>query len=331
MAKSIKYQSLTGFTRPAAGGRVAPIEMLRGVKTHALYFMLDASVTIAGASGGTVNAESTQRLIDLITIRENGIVRAEITGRMLAYMTSRAQKQVANIGVLASAAAQGPTLLHADFVLDWASIFAADPAETAFVELNANVPTTVEVQWAADAQAAMISGTGLTLNSATLGVTQMFDEQSKLMPFFLPRIRRTTSRAISGVQSAFQIPLQTERQNRIESIILHSIVDNVSSTAILTGNVTLRGDRQRWIDAVDRRILLNEQRRFFDAPVPALSYLELPQRTYGKLSEMLKANQDENLRVEADVTGSGTTATIDVYTLEKEAVPGFTRQAPEDW
>jgi len=293
--------------------------------------MLDASVTIAGASGGSVNAESTQRLIDLITIREAGIVRAEITGRMLAYITSRAQKQAANVGVLASAAAQGPTLLHADFVLDWASIFAADPAETAFVELNANVPTTIEVQWAADPQAALISGTGLTLNSATLGVVQQFDEQSQNMPFFLPRIRRTTSRAISGVQSGFQIPLQVERQNRIETIVLHSIVDGVTSTALLTGNLTLRGDRNRWIDNVDRRVLLNELRRYFDAPVPALSYLELYQRTYGKLSEMLLANQDENLRIEADVTGSGTTATIDVYTFEKEPVPGFTRALPEGW
>ena len=329
--RSVKYQTLTGFTRPAAGGRVAPIEMLRGVKTHALLFMFDANITIAGAGGGNVNAESTARLIDLITIRENGIVRAEITGRMLAYLTSRAQRQAANIGVLASGGAQANTLLHTNYVLNFTSIFGADPAETAFVELNANVPTTVEVQWAANAEAAMISGTGLTVNSATLGVVQMFDEQSKLMPFFLPRIRRTTSKAISGVQSGFQIPLMAERQNRIESIVAHSLVDNVSSTAILTGNVSLRGDRQRWIDNVDRRVLLNEQRRFFDAPVPALSYLEIYNRLYGKLSEMLVGNQDENLRLEADVTGSGTTATIDVYTFEKETVPGFTRALPENW
>ena len=329
--RSIKYQTLTGFVRPAAGGRVAPIEMLRGVKTHALLFMFDASITIAGAAGGTVNAESTQRLIRLVTIRENGIVRAEITGRMLAYLTSRAQKQAANIGVLAGAGAQVATLLHADYVLDFASIFGADPAETAFVELNANVPTTIEVEWEPAAEAAMISGTGLTVNSATLGVVQMFDEQSKLMPFFLPRIRRTTSRAIAGVQTGFQIPLMAERQNRIESIVAHSLVDNVSSTAILTGNVSLRGDRHRWIDTVDRRVLLNEQRRFFDAPVPALSYLEIYNRLYGKLSEMLVGNQDENLRLEADVTGSGTTATIDVYTFERESVPGFTRALPENW
>jgi len=329
--RNIKYQSLTSFVRPSGGGRSAPLELLRGVKTHALLFGLDLDVTITGASGGSVNAEGVQRLIDLIQLRENGVVRAEVTGRVLAYLTSRAQKQVANIGALANANAQTNTLLHADFTLDWANIYAADPAETAYVELDARFPTTVEVQWKADAQGALISGTGLTLNSATLTMTQMFDPNSKLMPFFLPRIRRTTSKAISGVQSAFSIPILPDRQNRVESLLMHSIVDDVSSTSILTGNITLRGDRERYIDTVDRRTILNEQRRFFDVPVPALSYVELWQRTYGKLSEMFVGNQDENFRIEAGVTGSGTTATIDVYSFEKEAVPGYTRDLPAGW
>lgn len=329
--RNIKYQALTSFVRPAAGGRSAPLEILRGVKSHALLFGLDLDVTIVGAGGGTVNAEGVQRLIDLIQIRENGVTRMEVTGRVLAYLTSRAQKQSANIGALASAAAQANTLIHADFVLDFASIYGADPGETAFVEMDARFPTTVEVQWKADANASLISGTGLTLNSATLTMVQMFDPNSKLMPFFLPRIRRTTSKAIAGVQSAFSIPILPDRQNRVESLLLHSIVDDVSSTSLLTGQVTLRGDRERYIDSVDRRTILNEQRRFFDAPVPALSYLELYQRTYGKLSEMFVGNQDENFRVEAAVTGSGTTATVDVYSFEKEAVPGYTRELPAGW
>jgi hypothetical protein len=329
--KTITMQTIGSVSRAAAGGRSAPVEQIRGVKTHALLFGLDLDITIVGAGGGAVNAESTQRLIDLIVIKENGIPRVELTGRMLAYFTSRAQKQAANIGVLAGAGAQANTLVHADFVIDYASIYGADPAETAFVELDARFPTTIEVTWAADANAALISGTGLTLNSAALSISQMYDGASKLMPFFLPRIKRTTSKPITGVQSAFSIPLLPERQNRIESLVLHSLVDGVTSTALLTGQVTFRGDRVRFIDAVDRRTLLNEQRRFFDAPVPALSYLELNQRTYGKLSEMVVGNQDENLRVEAAVTGSGTTALIDVYSKELEVVPGYTRAIPEGW
>lgn len=329
--RSIRHQALTGFSRPSGGGRSAPQNIIAGVKTHAFLFGLDLDITIAGAGGGTVNAEGVQRLIDLIVLRENGVARMELTGRALAYLTSRAQKQAANIGALADATAQANTLLHADFVLDPASIYGADPAETAFVELDSRVPTTLEVHWKADAEEALISGAGLTLNSASLSVSQMFDEQSKLMPFFLPRIRRSTSKAIAGVQTAFSIPLLPERQNRVESILLHSLVDDVTSTAIFTGGITLRGDRNRYIDNVDRRTILNEQRRFFDAPAPAASYIELYQRTYGKLSEMLVGNQDENLRIEAHMTGSGTTATVDVYTMEKEAIPGFTRQLPEGW
>lgn len=329
--RNIKYQALTSFARPAAGGKSAPLELLRGVKTHALLFGLDLDITITGGAGGTVNAEGTQRLIDLIQLRENGVVRAEVTGRVLAYITGRALHQAANIPVLAGAGAQANTLIHADFIIDWASIYAADPAETAYVELDARFPTTVEVVWKTDAQAALISGSGLVLNSATLTMVQMFDPNSKLMPFFLPRIRRTTSKAIVGVQGAFSIPLLPDRQNRVESLLLHSIVDDVSSTSLLSGQVTLRGDRERYIDSVDRRTLLNEQRRFFEQPPVAMSYVELYQRTYGKLSEMFIGNQDENFRIEAAVTGSGTTATIDVYSFEKEAVPGYTRELPAGW
>jgi hypothetical protein len=329
--KSITYQGLRSVSRLANGGKSEPIELTRGVKTHALLLSLDADVTIAGGAGGNVNAESTQRLIDSIVLRENGQPMVEVTGRVLAYLTSRAQKQAANIGVLASGGNQANTLLHADFVLDFASIYGADPAETAYVERDARFPTQLEVSWAASAQAALVDGTGLTLNSASLRVTQMYDTQSKRMPFFLPRIRRSSSAAIVGTQSKFQIPLQIERQNRVESILLHSLDDDVTTTAIFNGDVTLRGDRNRYIDAVDRRTLLNEQRRFFDAPTPSLGYLELHQRTYGKLSEMLVGNQDENFRVEAAVTGPGTTNIVDVFLFEKEVVPGYTAPIPEGW
>lgn len=329
--RTIRQQSTLSFVRPANGGRSAPQSIIAGVKTHAWLVALDVDVTIAGGAGGNVRAEGTQRLIDSIILRENGVPRMELSGRALAYFTSRAQKQAANIGALAGAGAQANTLLHADFVVDPASIYGADPAETAFVELDSRLPTTLEIHWKADAQGALIDGTGLTVNSATVTVTQMFDEQSKVMPFFLPRIRRSTSPAIAGVQTQFVILIGAERQNRVESILLHSLVDDISATSLFTGGITLRGDRVRYIDNVDRRTLLNEQRRMFDAPVPALSYIELYQRTYGKLSEMLLGNQDENLRVVAHMTGSGTTATVDVYTIEREVVPGFTREVPAGW
>lgn len=331
MARNIRYQRLGTVQRTANGGKAPAVELLRGVKTHALLFHVKADVTIAGAAGGAVNAEGLARLINSLFLKENGKPQFEMTGRALSFFTSRAQKQAANVDSLANASAQANTILRADFVMDFASIYGADPGETCYIEKDARFPTTLEFEFAADAQAALISGTGLTLNSLTIDVTQMYDPNSALMPFFLPRLKRLTSAAIVGTQASFRIPLLPESGNRVGGIVLHSVVDNVTNPSVLTGDVTIRGDKIRYLDAVPFRTLLNEMRRFRDGITPSAGYLELDFRTYGKLSEMYTASQDDNFRAELAATNPGTTATIDAYLMELEAVPGYTRDIPANW
>ena len=48
--RSIRYQTLR--TISYVQGKAPGIEMLRGMKTHALLFRLDAPVTITGGAGG---------------------------------------------------------------------------------------------------------------------------------------------------------------------------------------------------------------------------------------------------------------------------------------
>lgn len=315
---------------PGSTGAVQPIEMIRGVKTHALLIALDASVTITGSSGGTVNTEGTQNIISRLRLLENGTPRIDIDGAVLAFLTGLAQYQGANIGKLAAATAATYTV-HADFVIEFASVFGGNPSEIAYLERDSRFPTQVEITFASDVQGALISGTGLAVNSVTVAVTQLYDVLSTTPPFFLPRIKRAPGGAITGSPAAFPLFLYPESGNRLAGTILHSVVDGATNDAVLTGPVTMRGDRDRYIDGIDRLTLLNETRRQRPGVVPRLGYLWLNDRYYGKLSEMWISGQDQNLRVEVAATNPGTNAKIDVFLLEMEPVVGYTRDLPGGW
>jgi hypothetical protein len=108
-------------------------------------------------------------------------------------------------------------------------------------------------------------------------------------------------------------------------------VDGVTSDAVLNGQITLRGDRDRYIDTIDALTILNETRRERPGVVARLGNLWINLRKYGKLSEMWVSGQDQNLRLEVAATNPGTNARIDVFLGELEPVPGFTRDLPPGW
>lgn len=326
--RNIRYQPLQTITYVA--GKAPGIEIIRGVKTHALLFNLAAQVTITGGAGGTVNAEGVQRLIDRVKIIENGQTTIEVTGRQLGYLTGRAQRQAAQITQL-SATAAATYQLSADFVLDFASIYGADPSETCYVERDSRFPTVIEITFATSPQTQLISGTGLVLDSLTIKPTQMYDPVSEVMPFFLPRIKLVSSGSITGTITGFPVYLYPEAGARVESVILHTLTDNVTTATVLNGNVSLRGDKFRYVDQVSRLTMLNESRRFLNFPAVSMAYFEFFSRFYGKLSEMFVSGQDDNFRAEVDVTNGGTASTIDAYLLQKLPIPGYTRALPPGW
>jgi hypothetical protein len=328
--RNILYSRLDDISRPAAGGLAAPVELLRGVKTHALLVRATLQVTISGGAGGSVKEEGISKLIEAFRLTENGKPVIDLTGRMLGYITSKHSRQTANIGVLSATAAATYTV-RADYVLPFADIYGADPGETCFVERDSRFPTKLQVQFAADAQGALITGTGLVVDSFGLEIVQMYDPNSKTMPFFLPRIRKTSSNNITGSPTGFRTMVLPESANRVADVVAHAISDGVTVDTMFTGNVTFRGDKIRLIDNVNFRTVLNEFRRFYNAPTVRAGYLPILSRFYGKLSECIIASQDDNWRLEADMTGPGTTNTLDVFTFELEAVPGYTRDLPASW
>jgi hypothetical protein len=329
--ETLRYAPLTSRAYQAGStGALQPVDIIRGTKTHAFLIELDGSVTITGSSGGAVVAGGVRNLISRVRLLENGTPRIDIDGDTLSFLTSLAQMQAANIGTLSAATAATYTF-HADFVIEFASVFGGQPSEIAFLERDSRFPTQLEYTFASDIQGTLISGTGLTVNSLTINTTQLHDQFSDVRPFYLPRIKRAPGGAIVGTQSQFPMFLYPESGNRLAYIIAHSVVDGATSDTVLNGQVTLRGDRDRYIDTIDRLTILNETRRERPGVVARLGNLWINLRKYGKLSEMWVSGQDQNLRLEVAATNPGTNARIDVFLGELEPVPGFTRDLPPGW
>lgn len=326
-------QTLPTINRQAGATKAAPIDIRRGAKNHRFLISVTADITIVGAGGGTVRPEGLSNLIQELRVLENGKQVVQVGGAMLGYLTGRALRSAPVIGALASAAAQANTILRGFYVLDFASVFHAIPTETAYVERDSRFPTQIEVQWAPNPEGVLITGTGLTLNSLSVEVVQVFDPNSKVMPFFLPRIKRSASNPITGTQSLFPAFVYPEGQNRVESHIFHSLADGFTSDDVLTGRVSIRGDKERYVDQVDFRAILQAYRVERQNPTARAGYLEFLYRRYGLLSECYWPGQDNNLRLEADVQlpGGATAAVFDIYSLELEPVPGYTRDLPQGW
>lgn len=312
-------------------GTAAPIEILRGVKTHRINLRLTADITIVGAGGGAVQPEGMQRLLTRVRVLENGQPIADLSGLQLAYITSRSQYQAANIGALANANAQANTIIRADLTIPFANPWGGDPSETCYIERDSRFPVTVEFTFTNDPQLALITGTGLTLNSLSVASVQVYDPNSKVMPFFIPRYRRISSNGFTGVVNQFPIFLYPETGHRVAAVVAVGLRDGASSATLVTGNVTLRGDRVRYVDTTDFRTVLDEIRKRSTAIVPSAAYLDLDARAYGKLSEMYLTSQDDNFRLELDVTGGGASNFFDVLMCEMAAIPGFTRDLPVGW
>jgi hypothetical protein len=326
--RNIRYQTLRTISYVA--GKAPGIEMIRGVKTHKIALRVDGSATIAGGAGGAVVAEGVQNLLSRVKLIENGETTVEVTGRLLAYLTGRGQKQAANITQL-SAAAAATYAISADLIIDFAHIWGADPSETCYVERDSRFPTLIEIEFASDPEAVLITGTGLTLDSLTVVPTQQYDPVSSVMPFFLPRMKLITSDAVTGTQVDFPVFLYPEAGARIESVILHALTDQLTNASVLNGNVTLRGDKFRYVDRVSRFTILNELRQAYAFPAPSAGYLEFLSRFYGKLSEMFITGQDDNFRAEVDCTNPGTSTVFNALMLEKLPIPGYTRALPPGW
>jgi hypothetical protein len=321
-----------------AAGKAPLVDLLRGVKTHRLAMHLQGNVVVASGGAGNVTAEAYQNIFSEIRMLEGGNPNFDLSGPMLGYLTNRNRRQAAiwsGLPSAGSALAAGTYAIAADFTIDFANPTnaAGDPSETVLMDVLANVKTQLEVTW-------NINGTGIgtatptavTLSGLTVQATQLYDASQGTAPYFLPRVfRGTSSGSFSSAQSKFPVNIYPQGTNRVQGVIFRGVTAGLTDSTVwqMTGTFNFRGDRTKYYDSVQFYEAFDEfgQQFFQPAEASPSGYLDLNFRKYGKVSECYIGGQDQNPRLEADVTSSGT-STIEWYTLELETVSGVTAPLP---
>jgi hypothetical protein len=322
---------------PFASGKAPLIDLLRGVKTHKVTLHIQGNLVVSTAPAGNVGPEAYANIMSQIRILEGGTPRIDMSGPVLGYLTNRNRRQVASFtGLPASGASLAVATypIAADFAIDMCAFTnaAGDPTETAFMDALPNVRTQLEVTWSTTNVGIGTASLGnISLAGLTIQPTQLYDASAGQAPYFLPRMYRGVSNNFTSATTKFPIFIYPQGVNRVQAVIFRGVTANVTDGTVwnvaLPGTFNFRGDRTKYWDSVEEYEAFDEFGQNFWQPIQSFNYLELNFRRYGKLSECYVGGQDQNPRLEADVT-SGSTSAIEWYTLELETVQGVTAPLP---
>jgi hypothetical protein len=322
---------------PFALGKAPLVDMLRGVKTHKLSLHIQGNLVVSTAAAGNVGPEAYANIFNQIRILEGGNARFDMSGPMLGYLTNRNRRQAASFtGLPASGAALAVASypIAADFAIDFAAFTnaAGDPTETAFMDALPNVRTQLEITWSTTNFGIGTANFGnISLAALTCQPTQIYDASAGQTPYFLPRMYRGVSNNFSAATTKFPIFVFPQGVNRVQAFIFRGVTASITDPTVWNvtapGSFNFRGDRTKYWDSVELYEGFDEIGQNFFSPVQSFNYLDLNFRRYGKLSECYIGGQDQNPRLEADVT-SGSTSAIEWYSLELETVSGVTSPLP---
>lgn len=322
---------------PFASGKAPLVDMLRGVKTHKVCIHIQGNLVVSTAAAGNVGPEAYANIFTQVRILEGGTPRIDISGPVLGYLTNRNRRQAASLTGLPAAGsslAVGTYPIAADFAIDMAQFTnaAGDPTETAFMDALPNVRTQLEITWSTtNVGIGTANLTNISLAGLTVQPTQVYDASAGQAPYFLPRIYRGVSNNFTAATTKFPIFIYPQGVNRVQAVIFRGVTASVTDGTVwnvtLPGTFNFRGDRTKYWDSVEEYEAFDEFGQNFWQPAQSFNYLELNFRRYGKLSECYVGGQDQNPRLEADVT-SGSTSAIEWYTLELETVQGVTAPLP---
>jgi hypothetical protein len=321
---------------PFAAGKAPLVDMLRGVKTHAIYLRVRGTLVVSTAAAGNVAPEAYANILPQVRILEGGNPRIDVSGPLLNYLTNRNSRQAptqSGLPAVGASLAVGSYTISADFRIDFADIFAAgDPAETAFVDVLPNVRTQLEVTWSTtNTGIGTANLSNISLSGLTVQPVQIYDASPGQAPLYIPRIYRGSSGAITAATTKFPVPVFPQGTNRVSGLIFRPVTSSVTDATVWntpSGTFNFRGDRSKYWDSVEFQEAYNEYLQAREQPVASsLTYLDLNFRRFGKLSECYVGGQDQNPRLEADVTSSSSSV-IEWYSLELEIVGGVTGKLP---
>jgi hypothetical protein len=312
---------------PVAGEQVFS-RLINAVQSNFITLVFRARVTIAGAVITAIrNRGSVLALFDEVGVDENGTVRHLYDGRVLRFISETAAPSALSSTRLTSTAI-GVTDLEECVRIYFAHPFAAVPKETAFLERDVKQVLSVFAKMNATptARIAEVGAATVTLSNLSISVTHGYDASETARPFFVPTVTQQIV-DVTGTNDNLQEYIKTSHSLR--GLVITQETTTTGEVSDIINSLSLKGDFHDIIgpNKMSWKDLCLESEFEFGGAVQSSSnraHLMLNFQDHGMLSKILNPNQDNNLRLEANVqasvAGTGTSRIrITRLNLERDA------------
>jgi len=290
---------------PVVGQRRAA-RMNNAVQTHYVQLLAQAQVDITTLFTDVLNRGSVWALFDEVGISDGGDDVMLLDGPTLRFMSEMHSPSALDFRRLGTAGVQAATIIRESAKLYFAHPLSANPSETVFRERDKGNQVEVFVnQKAAGATLnGLARGAGVgAVTNVTVDSTQHADRFTPAPPLFIPTVRQMVV-PVAAANPALEAIIKV--QNPLRAIIVKQETDQGEVGDIIT-SLRLLSDTRQIIgpNFESWRKLTQEQQYEFGGDVfddasgyGQNGYLGLNFQTAGRLSNVLDAPREPNLRFE---------------------------------
>jgi hypothetical protein len=320
---------------PAAPVNGVRAEARLNNKVHTRYVQIVAQeqVDITTAGTGLRNRGSVWASFDEVGINDNGDDRVLVDGPTLRYISEMHAPSALATRRLGSPAVQAATIIRESARIWFAHPLAANPSETTFIERDEKHQVTLFYKWN-NAITRLVDGPVVgTVSNPVITAYQEADRLSQVKPIFIPTMRQIV-RNIASANPQEEVLIKA--QNPIRAIVIKQETDSGEVGDIIT-SLRLLSDARAIIGpnfVSWRDLTLAAQYEFGgdvsnpegSAGLGVNAYLGLNFQEGGRLSNVLDAPREPNLRFEFNVQPSafGANSKIRITLLELEREAGIT-------
>ncbi len=318
---------------PVAGQR-RTTRVNNKMQTHAIGCLPTAQVDVTVAGTDVLNRGSVWGIFDEVGLLDAGDEVINVDGPTARFLSEMHAPSALDRRRLASAGVQAATILRESTRLWFAHPLAGNPAETTFLERDERNQIEVFCKLRADGGSGGLIRTGatMTVTNVAMSVYQDADRYTASKPHFIPTMRQI----VVNVPAANpQLEMLLKVQNPLRAIVVKQETDQ-GEVGDAIASLRLLSDTRQIIgpNFVSMRELTMAQAYEFGGDVftdgtgyGQNGYLGLNFQSGGRLSNVLDARREPNLRFEFNAAPSAqpgaTNTRIRVTLLELERRPGL--------
>jgi hypothetical protein len=318
---------------PVAGQR-RTTRVNNKLQTHRFGLLPQSQVDVTVAGTDVLNRGSVWGIYDEVGVLDAGDEVINVDGPTARFLSEMHAPSALDRRRLTSAGVQAATIIRESSALWFAHPLSANGAETTFLERDERNQVEVFVKLKADGGNSGLIRTGatMTVTNNTVKVFQDADRFTPSKPYFIPTIRQVV---VNVAAANPQLELLLKVQNPLRAVVVKQETDQGEVGDIITSLRFLSDTRQIiGPNFINWRDLTMAQGYEFGGDVftdgvgyGQNGYLGINFQSGGRLSNVLDARREPNLRFEFNATPSTQTGAansrIRVTLLELERRQGL--------